>query len=239
MKKHIPYHLLGHMDHGWLKACHHFSFGRYINRERRNFGALLVVNDDTIAPKSGFPMHPHDNMEIITYVRSGAITHDDNNGGHGVTRAGDVQVMSAGYGIEHSEYNREDEITTLYQIWIIPARGDVAPRFDSRQFPQNHVTDTLPVLVSGQEEHKDIYKNGDALYIHQDAALYGGRVKAGKKISVTIKHQAYVLASKGVFTCDDITLNAGDALEVTDEKTITFTAQEDCEIVVIDVPSAP
>lgn len=223
---------MGHIDHGWLKACHHFSFGRYVNRERRNFGALLVVNDDSIAPKSGFPPHPHDNMEIITYVRSGAITHDDSFGHHGVTRAGDVQVMSAGHGIEHSEYNREDETTTLYQIWIIPAREDVAPRFDSREFPQEPVTGALPLLVSGMPEHKDT----DALYIHQDAALYGGRIEAGESITQTLKHNGYVLASKGSFTCGDITLNKGDAMEVTDENAITFTALEPCEIVVIDVP---
>lgn len=120
-----PFDTLGAADHGWLKAKHHFSFARYFDPKRTNHGALRVWNDDEIAPNSGFPPHPHREMEIITYVRKGAITHDDSLGNHGRTVAGDVQVMSAGNGIRHAEYNREDETTTLFQIWIEPEAGAV------------------------------------------------------------------------------------------------------------------
>ena len=119
-----PFASLGHADHGWLNARHHFSFADYYDEERMHWGAIRVWNDDEIAPRSGFPPHPHADMEIITYVRTGAITHQDSLGNKGRTAAGDVQVMSAGTGIRHAEYNLEDETATLFQIWIMPsARG--------------------------------------------------------------------------------------------------------------------
>ena len=116
----IPYEQLGGADHGWLKAKHHFSFANYQNPHRIRFGPMRVINDDIVAPKTGFDPHPHDNMEIITYVRKGAITHKDDMGNEGRTEAGDVQVMSAGTGVVHSEYNLENEETNLYQIWMFP-----------------------------------------------------------------------------------------------------------------------
>lgn len=228
-----PFEILGHADHGWLNARHHFSFARYIDRNRMGFGALRVVNDDRIGGQRGFAPHPHDNMEIITYVRSGAITHTDSMGHEGRTAAGDVQVMSAGSGVTHSEMNRENETTVLYQIWILPDEENVKPKWDQRTFPKEKVTGTLPVLVSGQPEHE----GKGALHIHQDAAIYGGNVASGTTLTVTLKHQAYVLASKGSFSVNGVDMKEGDGAEVTGDKTLTIKAETDAEILVIDVPA--
>lgn len=232
MIKVYPYESLGHADHGWLNARHHFSFARYWNPTRTDFGTLRVINDDIVAGGMGFGSHPHDNMEIITYVRSGAITHKDSIGNEGKTKAGDVQVMSAGTGVFHSEYNLENEDTTLYQIWITPNRHQVKPRWDAKEFPKQKVEGTLPLLVSGQPEHE----GQDALFIHQDAAIYGGNIAKGVSIKQQIKHQAYVLASKGSFTLNGETLKRGDGAEVTGTKTLEIIANDDAEIIIIDVP---
>ena len=232
MITHYPYATLGHVDHGWLNATHHFSFGSYWNEQRTGFGALRVINDDRVQSGKGFATHAHDNMEIITYVRRGAITHKDSMGNEGRTKAGDVQVMSAGSGIRHSEYNHEKEDTTLYQIWIMPNEHNVTPRWKAQAFPAAPVQGTLPVLVSGQAQHA----GGKALFIHQDAAIYGGRLTKGTTITQPIKHQAYLLASQGSFTLGNITMKQGDGAEFTDTKTLAIHALEDCEILVIDVP---
>ena len=227
-----PYETLGHADHGWLDARHHFSFARYWNPKRTEFGTLRVINDDKEESGKGFGAHPHDNMEIITYVRQGAITHKDSMGNTGRTGAGDVQVMSAGTGVFHSEYNLEQEDTRLYQIWIEPNKEGVTPRWEAKAFPKAQVEDALSVLVSGRTEHEGT----GALFIHQDAAIYGGRLKAGKSVTQAIKHQAYVLASEGSFTVNGTLLKKGDGAEVVGEKTLTITAASDAEILVIDVP---
>ena len=227
-----PYESLGHADHGWLDARHHFSFARYWNPERTQFGTLRVINDDRVSTGRGFGAHPHDNMEIITYVRSGAITHKDSMGNEGRTGAGDVQVMSAGTGVFHSEYNLEGEDTRLYQIWIEPNERGVAPRWKAAQFPKEKVTGTLPVLVSGQPQHA----GGEALFIHQDAAIYGGKLAAGTELSQTVKHQAYVLASIGRLTVNGVALKQGDGAEVTGDKTLIIKAETDAEILIIDAP---
>jgi quercetin 2,3-dioxygenase len=228
-----PYENLGHANHGWLDARHHFSFARYWNPQRMGFGALRVVNDDFVAEGRGFATHPHDNMEIITYVRDGAITHQDSLGNTGRTRAGDVQVMSAGTGVAHSEYNHEPVGTRLYQIWIEPAVQGVAPRWEAKPFPKDLAEGSLPLLVSGQPEHD----GQGALFIHQDAAIYGGRMKAGGTVVVDIKHQAYILASAGTFTIGGTRLSPGDGAEVTGDKHLTILAESDAEVLVIDVPA--
>lgn len=233
-----PYTQLGHADHGWLDARHHFSFARYWNPERTHFGSLRVINDDKIKAGAGFPPHGHDNMEIITYVRSGAITHRDSLGNEGRTGAGDVQVMSAGRGVTHSEYNLEDIDTTLYQIWISPNQENVAPRWDTKAFPEKNVTDQLSLLVSGQPEHE----GQGALFIHQDAAIYGGRMKAGTRIVQHIKHHAYILASYGEIDISiadqtSVSLSRGDGLEISDAPSCVITSRTDAEILVIDVPA--
>jgi redox-sensitive bicupin YhaK (pirin superfamily) len=226
------YDKLGHADHGWLDARHHFSFARYWNPDRTTFGTLRVINDDRIAAGKGFGAHPHDNMEIITYVKSGAISHKDSMENEGRTKAGDVQVMSAGTGIFHSEYNAESEDTTLYQIWITPSKRDVTPRWDTKSFPQTPVSDRLAVLVSGQEQHAD----EGALFIHQDAAIYAGRLTKGIELVQPLKHQAYVLASAGSITVNGVVMHQGDGAEIVDESTVTITANSDAEVLVIDAP---
>ena len=143
-----PYEKLGQHDYGWLKARYHFSFGDYYNPQRMGFGSLRVINDDVVQAGTGFPPHPHNDMEIITYVRRGAITHKDSLGNEGRTEAGDVQVMSAGTGIKHAEYNKEKEDTNLYQIWIEPREEGVAPRWDSAKFPKTPINDALPLPSS-------------------------------------------------------------------------------------------
>jgi redox-sensitive bicupin YhaK (pirin superfamily) len=227
-----PYAQLGHADHGWLDARHHFSFAGYYNPGRRGFGTLLVINDDRIAAGRGFATHPHDNMEIITYVRQGAITHRDSLGNTGRTAAGDVQVMSAGTGVQHSEHNHEREDTRLYQIWIRPNALNVAPRWKAREFPKEPVKGALELLVSGQPQHA----NKGGLFIHADAAIFGGRLRAGMSLEQAVKHRAYVLASEGSFTVNGVTLNEGDGAEVTGTKTLHISAPADAEVLVIDAP---
>ena len=228
----IPYESLGHNKFGWLDARHHFSFGGYDNPDRVHFGALRVINDDIVKAGAGFDTHPHSNMEIITFVRKGAITHRDSQGNLGRTEAGDVQVMSAGTGIYHSEFNMESVDTTLFQIWIIPNKYNVEPRWDARTLSRDYATDALPLLVSGREEDE----GKGALFIHQDAAIYGGKMKEGTSIDQPIKHQAYVLVSEGEIEIDGTTLKRGDGAEITDTKLSRIKALSEAEIVVIDVP---
>jgi hypothetical protein len=230
-----PYESLGHANHGWLDARHHFSFAGYMNSERMGFGVLRVINDDIIAAGHGFPAHPHDNMEIITYVRKGAVNHKDSMGNKGRTEAGDVQVMSAGSGVMHAEHNYENADTQLYQIWIEPAQQNVEPRWEQREFPKSFVSGpALPTLVSGYLEDQA----QGALPIHQEAAIYGGRLKAGATLHQPIKHQAYILASEGSFEVGGLPMKKGDGAEVRDVKLLTLTAKTDAEVIIIDVPEA-
>jgi quercetin 2,3-dioxygenase len=227
-----PYANLGHANHGWLDARHHFSFASYWNPARVGFGTLRVINDDIIAAGKGFGTHPHNDMEIITYVRQGAITHRDSMGNAGKTSAGDVQLMSAGTGVLHSEHNLEGENTRLYQIWIEPNEHNVAPRWKAKEFPSEPVTTQLPVLVSGQAQHA----GKGALFIHQDAAVYGGKLRAGANIELPIRHQAYVLASVGQFSVNGTLMKQGDGAEIVGEKLLKISAGGDAEVVVIDAP---
>lgn len=227
-----PYNQLGGANHGWLNARHHFSFAMYHNPQRTGFGTLLVINDDIIKGGTGFATHPHRDMEIITYVRKGAITHRDSQNNEGRTAAGDVQVMSAGSGVFHSEYNLEPEDTNLYQIWIEPNKKGVPPRWEMREFPKNPVENALTPLASGRD---DDLKNG-ALFIHQDAAIHGGRLKAGTVITHPITYQAYILASEGTLEIEGHTMHKGDGAEVTNATHFTIKALTDAEILVIDVP---
>lgn len=231
-----PYEELGRHQYGWLDARYHFSFGEYNNPRRMHFGMLRVINDDIVKAGAGFDTHPHKDMEIITYVRKGAISHRDSMGHEGRTAAGDVQVMSAGTGIAHAEFNREDEDTNLYQIWIYPRAKGLAPRWEARQFPKTPVAanDSLPVLVSGYAE--DI--GAGALAINQDAAIYGGRLSAGTQVSQPLRHGAYLLVSEGTIELDGRSLKRGDGAEITDMKTVAIKALDDAEIVLIDVPGA-
>ncbi|TKW60965.1 MAG: pirin family protein [Blastochloris viridis] len=222
---------LGKADFGWLQARHHFSFGRYYNPARMGFGNLRVMNDDRVAAGNGFDPHPHDNMEIITYVRKGEIRHRDNMGNEGATPAGSVQVMSAGTGVAHAEYASDTEPTVLYQIWLLPNEQDVKPRWDMREFPTASVEGELPLLVSGNPT--DAEKG--ALFIHADGGLHGGRMKAGTTLTQDFGAMAYVLVSDGRIRLNGEELDAGDGAAMKDEGALTLEALEDAEVVVIRV----
>ena len=228
----IKYNDLGGADHGWLKAKHHFSFASYQNPERVHFGPMRVINDDVVSPQTGFASHPHDNMEIITYVRKGAITHKDNMGNVGKTEAGDVQVMSAGTGVVHSEQNYENEDTNLYQIWIFPNKKDVKPRWDAKKFPKEPVKGQLKPLVTGFENNDD-----QTLKIYQDIEILAGNINQGDFVDQVVnRNQAYVLCSKGKIKINGKEIVKGDGAEITDEKNVKIEALEDAEVLFIDLP---
>ncbi|UOR15161.1 pirin family protein [Qipengyuania aquimaris] len=231
MIEHRPFNSLGSANHGWLDANHHFSFAGYHDPSRMNWGALRVWNDDKIAPKSGFPTHPHQDMEIITYVRTGAITHRDSMGNEGRTEAGDVQVMSAGRGVAHSEFNLEDEETTLFQIWIIPSERGGDPGWGARKFPKGDRAGQFVPLASGAAN------DDDALKIRTDARVLGATVKAGESVTYTPRtadRHLYLVPATGSIRVGDIEAKARDGLAITKEDTITITALEDSELVLVD-----
>lgn len=225
-----PYDAIGKQDHGWLKAGHHFSFGHYYDSKRMGWGPIRVWNDDVIKAQSGFPTHPHQDMEIITYVREGAITHRDSTGNEGRTAAGDVQVMSAGSGIKHSEFNLEDEATHLFQIWVKPRELGGEPRWDAKEFPQN-ISDEMSILASGYQDDID----DGALMIKADARLYGAQLNKG----ATITHQAnpddyiYLVASKGQIIVNGQRLDTRDGAAIKDESEISITAEDDAEFILV------
>ena len=225
-----PFESLGAANHGWLDAHHHFSFSDYHDPARTNWGRLRVWNDDTIAPHTGFPSHPHRDMEIVTYVRKGAVTHEDSLGNKGRTEAGDVQVMSAGTGIVHSEYNLEDEETTLFQIWILPDRRGEAPGWGARPFPKDDRAGRFVTLASGMAGDRD------ALPIRADARVLGATVRAGETIAYeTAKDRhAYLVAAKGRIRVGNVEAKPRDGVAVTGLETITVTALEDAELVLVD-----
>lgn len=221
---------LGHADHGWLNARHHFSFADYYDPKRMGWGAIRVWNDDEIAPNSGFPAHPHKDMEIITYVRKGAITHQDSMGNTGKTGAGDVQVMSAGTGVRHAEYNLEPETTTLFQIWIMPRASGGAPSWGAKPFPKGERSGKFVTLASGFED------DGDALPIRADARVLGATIRAGESLthSVGEGRYAYLVPAVGRIEIDGKPFDARDGAALTGGQTVTITAIEDAEIVLVD-----
>jgi redox-sensitive bicupin YhaK (pirin superfamily) len=225
-----PFESLGGENHGWLDAKHHFSFANYRDPNRTNWGALRVWNDDTIAPNTGFPPHPHRDMEIITYVREGAITHEDNQGNKGRTEAGDVQVMSAGSGIAHSEYNREDVTTRIFQIWIIPTQAGGAPSWGAKPFPKGDRSGRFVTLASGKAG------DDDALPIRTDARVLGATLKAGESAEYVLgaARHGYLVPALGRVQIGDVVASARDGVAIRDVDTITVTALEDSEIVLVD-----
>ncbi len=228
-----PFSTLGAANHGWLDAHHHFSFAGYHDPARVNWGSLRVWNDDTIAPESGFPTHPHQDMEIITYVRSGAITHRDSMGNEGRTEAGDVQVMSAGDGVQHSEWNAEDEECTLFQLWIIPSERGGAPGWGARKFPKGDRSGQFVALASGAAND-----DGEGpLPIRTDAEVLGATVKAGTSVTYTPRDASrhlYLVPATGKVKVENIEANARDGIAITGEASITITALEDSELVLVD-----
>jgi quercetin 2,3-dioxygenase len=225
-----PFARLGGGDHGWLKTKHHFSFADYHDPERTNWGRIRVWNDDEIAPQSGFPPHPHADMEIITYVRDGAITHRDSAGNSGRTEAGDVQVMSAGTGIRHSEYNLEDETTRIFQIWIMPNAHGGTPAWGAKPFPKGDRSGRFVTLASG------FAGDGEALPIRADARVMGATIKAGERVTLELqpKRHAYLVPASGAVEVGGVRIEARDGAAITDLSTVEIVGIEDAEIVLVD-----
>ena len=219
---------LGHADHGWLNARHHFSFANYHDPKRMSWGRIRVWNDDQIAAKSGFPPHPHRDMEIVTYVRTGAITHQDSMGNKGRTGAGDVQVMSAGTGVVHAEYNLEDEDTTLFQIWIETDQRGAKPSWGAMPFPKESREGQFQLLASG---------NGDdgVLHINADAKILGATLKPGETLEYAADptRHLYLVPSARV-EVNGTVAEKRDGVAITGEEKVTVKAEEETELVLVD-----
>ena len=235
---------LGRFDNDWLSARYHFSFANYHDPARMGFGPLLVWNDDTIQPGRGFDRHGHRDMEIITYVREGAISHEDHLGNRGRTEAGDVQVMSAGSGIMHAEFNHEAESTRIFQIWIEPSRSGVAPRWEKRQFPKGDRSGVLVALASGRHGNAagEPDRADGALPIHQDAAILGATLKAGQRVTHRLDggRRAYLVVARGAVEINGVKApvraNERDGVTISGEPEITIAAVADSEILLADLP---
>jgi quercetin 2,3-dioxygenase len=223
---------LGRFRNDWLNARHHFSFSNYRDPARDQWGTIRVWNDDEIEPGQGFAPHSHNDMEIITYVREGAITHKDSLGNQGRTEAGDVQVMSAGSGITHAEYNLEPERTKLFQIWITPETTGQAPSWGAAKFPKHDRAGQFVTLASGFAE------DGDALPIRQKARVLGATLKAGETVTYTLEpsRHAYLVSAAGVASVNGVDLYERDAAAIKDEGLLTITAIVDAELVLVDAP---
>ena len=234
MIEHRPFASLGGSNHGWLDANFHFSFADYFDQQRLNWGKLRVWNDDVIAPRSGFPPHPHRDMEIITYVLEGAITHEDSLGNKGRTEAGDVQVMSAGTGITHAEYNLEDEETHSFQLWILPDENGGPPRWDTRAFPKGERAGRFVPLASGHAEDRE--GEAGALRINADARVLGATIGAGDTIryDLGVGRKAYLVAARGSVEVDGVTLAERDGAAIADVEAFAVKALEDAEVVLVD-----
>lgn len=223
----------GKQEHGWLYTRHSFSFANYYNPKRMNFGLLRVLNDDIIEADRGFGEHPHDNMEIVTIVLQGSLEHTDSSGGHGVIKSGEVQHMSAGTGVVHSEFNHsKTEPVHLLQIWIEPKEHDIVPVYEQKSFAGKLKKNVLVPVVSGK-------KQGNALLIHQDAVFLLGELEKGKTVECTLqnrKHGVYVFVIDGELTLGKETLSKGDAAAITETETIALTATKEAKVLVIEVP---
>ncbi len=225
-----PFATLGHADHGWLDARHHFSFASYRDPARMGWGNIRVWNDDRIAPGTGFDPHPHNDMEIITFVRAGAITHRDSLGNEGRTAAGDVQVMSAGTGIVHSEHNRETEATTLFQIWILPDNRGQAPTWGQCRFPRRDRLGRWEVVASGDPE------GSSTLALRADARVMAANLDAGQSTTLLLdpSRHVYLVAASGNISVNGVRAAARDGVAITGEKEIRVEAVNASEVVLVD-----
>ena len=232
MIEHRPFATLGQEHLGWLDTHYHFSFAQYRDPERTSWGALRVWNDDEIAPGTGFPPHPHADMEIITYVRQGAITHQDSLGNKGRTEAGDVQVMSAGTGIRHSEYNFEPETTKIFQLWIEPSSRGGKPSWGAKPFPKQNRSGRFVTLASGAEQDA-----GDALPIRADARVLGATLKAGETAEYhpTEGRFVYLVPAVGSIDVNGVPIAERDGAAIKGELFVRVAAIEDAEIILVDV----
>lgn len=223
----------GKGDYGWLKPNYYFSFGQYHNPENIHFGALRVLNDDYIAGGGAFPTHPHDNMEIVTIPFSGALKHKDSTGGEGIIKAGDVQIMSAGTGVQHSEANASaTEPVTLFQIWVFPKEDNIQPRYDQKTFDVEERVNQWQYIISPDERD-----NG--LWINQNARFALSSLQAGKTITYNNGFRGngvFLVVISGTVTVENMLLNRRDALGIDDTDTFSVTASEDAELLAIEVP---
>lgn len=222
----------GSADHGWLQVNHSFSFAQWYDPTKTNFGALRVLNDDTIAGKGGFGTHPHDNMEIITIPLTGALAHEDSMGNKGTIEAGEIQVMSAGSGILHSEVNPTDVSTNLFQIWIFPNKKDVEPRYDQFKIDLSRMKNNFLQLVSPNKED-------DGAWIYQNAYIHMAEVEAGKTLTYNLKdanNGTYSMIVEGEVDVQDENLSKRDAIGIWNEKEVNFTAKTNSKIMVLEVP---
>ncbi len=229
-----PFADLAHRDHGWLNTRYHFSFSDYHDPDRMGWGALRVWNDDVIASGAGFPPHPHNDMEIITFVRSGAITHKDSLGNTGRTGAGDVQVMSAGTGVVHAEYNMEIQPTTLFQIWIKPDRAGEKPDWGMRQFPREDRAGKWVVVATG--DPGAAAEAEDALPIRSDAKVLAAKLSAGGVLEYEASawRHLYLVAASGSIRVNGQEAGPRDGIAITDVDNIVIEALDDAELVMVD-----
>jgi redox-sensitive bicupin YhaK (pirin superfamily) len=223
----------GHANHGWLNSYHTFSFARYYNPERMHFGALRVLNDDTVAPGMGFGQHPHDNMEIVSIPLSGQLKHRDTTGTEAIIRTGDVQIMSAGSGLEHSEMNgsRTEEVKFL-QIWVFPKLNNIQPRYEQKYFDPAKRINSLQVVVSPE-------KNTDSIWINQDAWFSLAAPEKGKKIDYTLHQQGngvYLFMLDGKASVNGQLLDARDGLGISETDAFTIEVLEDADILLMEIP---
>lgn len=222
----------GHADHGWLKANHSFSFASYHNPEKVHFGVLRVLNDDEIAPGMGFGRHPHDNMEIITIPLEGALEHQDSTGGGGIIKKGDVQIMSAGTGIYHSEKNASSsEWAKTLQIWLMPKLKNISPRYDQKSY--------LPEGRKNQWQEIVAPDNKDALWINQDAWFYLADMANGSTLNYKVKKEnngVYVFVLEGSLQIQDETIAKRDAAAISNANTFALQATSNTQVLVMDIP---
>ena len=223
----------GKSELGWLHTRFSFSFANYYNPEKMGFGLLRVLNDDVVEPETGFGTHPHNNMEIITIILDGELEHKDSMGSGSIIHKGEVQVMSAGTGITHSEMNpSNNEKVNLFQLWIFPKEQNIKPRYDQKKFSIEERKNDLQTVASG-------FKTNGALYIHQDAAITLGNVEKGKeKTYKNIKpgNGFYLLVINGKINLAGEELSTRDAIGIWDEGQVEISAEENTDFVVIEVP---
>ena len=223
----------GAANHGWLNAKHYFSFSSYHNPEKVHFGALRVLNDDIVAGGAGFPPHPHDNMEIVTIPLEGALAHKDNTGGAGIIKAGDVQIMSAGTGVQHSEVNSsKTEEVNLFQLWVFPKEKNIKPRYDQRTYDINDRINKWQIVVSPNEADK-------ALWINQDAVFALTKLEKGKTLEYKPAFKGngvYLVVINGSVKVNDTVLDRRDAAGISETDSFTITANDDAELLAVDVP---
>jgi redox-sensitive bicupin YhaK (pirin superfamily) len=225
----------GHADHGWLKSYHSFSFASYQNPERNNFGMLRVLNDDVVQPEMGFGTHPHQNMEIISIPLKGALSHKDSMGNKRAIEVGEVQVMSAGTGLTHSEFNdsKTDEVNFL-QLWIIPNEMSLKPNYEQRAFSKEGKKNQLQTVVAPKDKLE-----GDALPISQQAYIYRATLDKDKSIDITLKSEhngLYVFVVDGHVKVEDHSLSNRDAIGISEKDQISISSNEDSELIIIEVP---